>query len=438
MNLPNIKDIFRKLSVLSVLKDNLSLLIPIIIVFLCILIYIPTYLINSKLEKQINDDSIAKLKQIERLKENSVSNSQLEIEQQNLKAQILDVNEITKLAIQTTQRQLLRNDIFTLDPNDPNSTFSRLIFQQFGQKYREGIDAMISKANARDCPTEVELERTLEESGANARIKKERTTIRNYDSLDNSAGDDITQMIYDQICLQRASSISVYANPLDLSNYQFWADFQYNQAEEAIETCWYSQLAYWVIEDIFDTIDSMNSEYENVLDAPVKRLMYLTFKPIFIRISSSDISRIGTRSSNENDKSLDLPQYVISPEKGLAISYTGRYTKGDIDVIQFKVKFVIDNKSLLPFINELYKAKEHTYIDENGTEHTFLHNQITILNSKTESVDPDSIEHFYYRYGEGSNIELELTCEYIFNRKGYENIMPTSVKTKIKEAQKEI
>jgi len=63
-----------------------------------------------------------------------------------------------------------------------------------------------------------------------------------------------------------------------------------------------------------------------------------------------------------------------------------------------------------------------------------VHNQITVLNSKIAHVNPTYIDHLYYRYGEGSIIELELTCEYIFNRKGYDNIMPESVKTKVLEA----
>jgi hypothetical protein len=181
----------------------------------------------------------------------------------------------------------------------------------------------------------------------------------------------------------------------------------------------------------------MNSGYEDVPTAPVKRLMYLTFQSFFKRPESSDRTGATTRSSNKTDENLDLPTYVMSPQEGLTISYTGRYTKDNIDVIHFKVKFVIDKKALLPFIDELYKAKEHTYIDVNGTQHTYLHNQITILNSKIEYIDPYSGDHLYYRYGEGSIIELELTCEYIFNRKGYENIMPKSVKTKLLEAAEE-
>ncbi len=438
MNLPNIKDIFQKL---SVLKNNSYLLIPIIISLVGILIFLPTYLINHKLRKQIQEESIAPLKQIEKFKENSISNKLLEIEQQNLDAQILDVNEISRLALQTSERQPLRNDIFTLDPNDPNSTFSLQIFQQFGQKYREGIDEMIAKANAGDCPTEVELQRTLEESRASALIQKNRSARSYYrDTLDSRIGqqtDDLTNMIYDQICLERASSISVYVNPTDLSNYQFWANFQYNQAAEAIETCWYSQLAYWVIEDIFDTITSMNSGYENVLSAPVKRLMSLTFQSTFGSTGSFGMSRGVTISQDNTNENLDVPKYVMSPEEGLAPAYTGRYTKEDVDVIHFKVKFVIDMNALLPFINELYKAKEHTYIDDDGTRHTYKHNQITILNSKTQYANPNYIEHLYYRYGEGGIIELELTCEYIFNRKGYENIMPKSIETMFSEAAAE-
>jgi len=36
--------------------------------------------------------------------------------------------------------------------------------------------------------------------------------------------------------------------------------------------------------------------------------------------------------------------------------------------------------------------------------------------------------HDLYRYGEDAVVELELVCEYIFNKKGYDEIKPELVK----------
>jgi len=57
MNLPNIKEIFGKL---SVIKNNMALLVPIIIVVFAALLFVPTYLIGSRLNNHIADESISK------------------------------------------------------------------------------------------------------------------------------------------------------------------------------------------------------------------------------------------------------------------------------------------------------------------------------------------------------------------------------------------
>ncbi len=89
---------------------------------------------------------------------------------------------------------------------------------------------------------------------------------------------DIERMILEQVCRERAASISVYVNSADLSSYDYWADYKYDVLiEEAVEDCWYHQLAYWAMEDVFDTIIAMNSDHENVLMAPVKRFLRISF-----------------------------------------------------------------------------------------------------------------------------------------------------------------
>ena len=60
----------------------------------------------------------------------------------------------------------------------------------------------------------------------------------------------------------------------------------------------------------------------------------------------------------------------------------------------------------------------------------FKHNQITILESRISSIERDDVAHDLYRYGDDAVVHLDLVCEYIFNRAGYEQVEPESVKQK--------
>jgi hypothetical protein len=62
---------------------------------------------------------------------------------------------------------------------------------------------------------------------------------------------------------------------------------------------------------------------------------------------------------------------------------------------------------------------------------TFKHNQITILESRVKPVTVTTPEHQNYRYGTDSVVEIELVCEYIFNKKGYDAIKPEQIKNPV-------
>ena len=142
---------------------------------------------------------------------------------------------------------------------------------------------------------------------------------------------------------------------------------------------------------------------------------------------------MSARASEEGDK----PEYLLAFNDGLTQSCTARFSKEEdgIDVIHFNVAVIVDAKSVLPFMQQLCMAKEHKftgYPDGNESPQTFKHNQITILESKILSVFREDWNHFYYRYGEEPVVELNLVCEYIFNRDGYEPIKPELVKKTLK------
>jgi hypothetical protein len=255
---------------------------------------------------------------------------------------------------------------------------------------------------------------------------------------------NIDRMVVDEMCLERAKTISVYVNPIDISGYEYWKAYKYDvKQEEALKDCWYHQLASWIIEDIFATIEKMNSGYDTVLTAPVKRFMGITFTMGLKRPRSGGggvYRSVGRRrAQTTKQEESDKPAYVLTAQDGLSESCTGRYCSKDIHVTHFNFSVIVGTKSVLPFMKELCSGKEHVFRGLEGTEppQTFKHNQITILESKTGSINPNDMTHRYYRYGDETVVTLDLICEYIFDVKGYDKLLPELVKNTLDEKDEE-
>lgn len=467
MNLPNIKDILQKL---SVIKNNTSLLMSIIIAFIAILLFIPTQLLSSRLQKKIEQDSITNgARKVASLATYFESNKISGAQTQQLEANSKDVNEILNYVVQTTKRELLSYEVFP-EP-DPNG-YSPQVFQRFGQQYRKDIDDMIARHKGGDCPTPAELQRRMEESAASLQMSAMggggRGSMgmgmgmgRSFETpmMDSgfggpyggspmnmgrggmgmggmggtvTYGSELERTIVDEICRGRAKNTLIYVNPQNLSGYEFWSNYKYDVVkEDSIEDCWYYQLAYWVIDDVFQTVNKMNSGHDSVLTAPVKRIMNVGFIENFMGIGGGAL--YGRMGAGQNQDQGERPKYVLSDRDGLAESCTSRFseTSSEIDVIHFNLTVVVDAKTVLPFMQELCSSKDHTfrgYPDGQDTPQIYKHNQITILESKIGSIVPDDYMHAYYRYGEFPTVELELVCEYILDREGYAPIKPESVK----------
>ncbi|MBN2313237.1 MAG: hypothetical protein JXM79_04865 [Sedimentisphaerales bacterium] len=449
MNLPNInfKEILGKL---SVIKNNMALLVPIIIVFVAALLFVPTYLISRRLQKRIQAESFTKgASVIKRLKAEPISGEQYQIELARQTDRANDANEIARLALQTTQRELLSYDIFP-EP-DPNADFSAVIFRVFGERFRNGIDALVRDVNGRDCPTLEELQRALEESSVSRSRMGGRMPMMDMGGLGRGGmgmgmgdyygsgmmpGSNVNSLIIDELCESRARSIPVYVDPTKIAGYDYWATFTYEGKDEAIKDCWYSQLGYWVVEDVFDTIEKMNAGHENVLTAPVKRLLSLSFTMGLKRPrAGGGVFRggRGRRSSGQTkSENADRPVYVLSDKDGLTESCTGRFCDKEkgLHAIHFNVSFVVKATDVLPLMDELCSAKEHQFMgypDGKEPAQTFKHNQITVLESKIGFVNPREMNHRNYRYGEGNAVELDLICEYLFKVEAYKALVPKPV-----------
>jgi hypothetical protein len=250
--------------------------------------------------------------------------------------------------------------------------------------------------------------------------------LRGSSSGDSDAGlktfsslrGEVEKTIAEILCLSRAESAVFYARPADISGYEFWADYEYAGLDNSVEDCWYYQIAYWVTEDIIKAISVINSSSRSVLRSPVKRLVKVGFK------------EITTDKKSEITDGDDRPVYVLSPQEGLAESFTGRFCDDDLDVVHFVVNFVVRTESVLPFIRELCNSKQHKFrgFFNDQPEQVFKHNQITVLESTVKPVDRQGQAHKLYRYGENAVVELTLVCDYIFNKYGYDTIKPEIIK----------
>jgi len=227
----------------------------------------------------------------------------------------------------------------------------------------------------------------------------------------------VDETIKETVCQNRAESSSIYANPSDLGGYEFWGKYKYTGMSESVGDCWYWQSGYWIIEDVIGTIDAMNAGSNSVFTSPVKRLLNMNF-------AGGGAGVRGGRISSKN------PRYVISVTDGFTESCTGRFSNSDIDVVHFSVSAVVSTKAVLPFMQQLCSVKQHKFrgFDGKETEQTFKHNQITILESSVGAIDRQSLNHNLYRYGQDAVVRLDLICEYIFDRKGYDEIKPKAIK----------
>jgi len=313
----------------------------------------------------------------------------------------------------------------------------------FGKRYCAALEALVTGINGRDCPTEVELSRALEKSSGRSGDSRSQSTdfytglLMKSSRTSHGTRSNIEDTVVDEICRQRAESASAYATPVDMSGYKFWREYKYESGiNEAVKDCWYYQLAYWVLEDVIDTIGAVNSEAgsNSVLTSPVKRLMGVYFNLGGSGVAGSYGGQGQSGKAGPKKASADRPVYILSLEKAAIDPYTGRCCNNDIDVIHFNVVVIVSTKAVLPFMQQLCSAKEHKFAGflGNEREHIYKHNQITVLESDISSISKEDREDSYYRYGDEAVVELNLTCEYMFNKAGYEEIKPASVK----EAQK--
>jgi hypothetical protein len=405
IDLSKLRDVLKGLGFLRVYS---VLLLPAVIVLAGVAVMTAAVLMGRSFKAKVESQSIPMGRQIKGLQsqaDNSLVARQVDVEREYQDAYQEDVNLIESLAVQSTQRELLSYNIFP----KPTDT-SALLFTGFGASYRKGIEELITKVNARDCPSKEELKAD----------ELNKTPGAWMSGTDSRAGGTNIERITEQICQTRAKNASVYANPDDIPGYQFWKNYEYKDINTAVNDCCFWQLGYWIIQDVFDTVHKLNNGSNSVYDSPVKRIMQISF------VSSNKTLTAKSGSTADSQK----PRCVNKPEDQMTEACTARISNDDIDVVHFRVSVVVRATEILPFMKELCSAKEHRFAGYKGDEQAkvFKHNQITILESTNRPVDMRAKEHQTCRYGGDAVEQLDIICEYIFYKKGYEPINPYAAK----------
>ena len=458
---------------LGALKNYMNLLVPLILVVVAGLLFVPTALLSGWLREKVKTESISRASTLDKLAEEPLSRDQYLEERKYQQAYAEDANRIERMARQTSQRELLSYRIFP----SPTDT-SVLIFEEFGKRFRAGIEEQIAQLKGHDAPTEAELmehvqaiqggQSTLADptyygvGGGGGRVSITGGTGRRESARQAMPGvydaaSQVVGQIVDAVCQDRAKGSGLYVSPTSVAGYNFWTGYRYVDTNEAVSDCWYWQLGYWVVQDVFDTVAQCNAGSRSVLDAPVKRLTRVGF-------TRADMASMGMGAYGSVATAMDgtqtqpRPQYVLSPYGGLTPPCTGRISKGDIHVIHFSVAFVVRAASVMDVMRSLCSAKEHRFLGADGHQplNVFKHNQITVLESSVRAVEAGSsslgdmggiyqygymggmgagmgdgsmgVSHLLYRYGQDAVVELDLVCEYLLDRPGYEALLPDAVK----------
>jgi hypothetical protein len=181
-----------------------------------------------------------------------------------------------------------------------------------------------------------------------------------------------------------------------------------------------SHFCFFFLEDITATIQQMNKDSDTTLRSPVKRVMGALFTQ-----SRTGRSTIGGRARRISPLAKDkqTPTYVAAVKNGMTgAPCTGRFCNEILDVMQFEVRGILKASDVMRFMQELCSAKTHQFSGWRGDqpERTFKHNQITILESQITPVDREGRDHTGYEYGPDEAVDVDLICEYVFNKAAFE------------------
>ncbi|MGE4285915.1 MAG: hypothetical protein AB7F23_04810 [Phycisphaerae bacterium] len=387
---------------MNFIKRYLSVIIPGVIFVVGIFVLVLTFIFNAALMKDMKARK-SQAATINSLIARAPSAEQYKREAAYQKQHEEDARAVESLFLQSTLRELVSYRIFPA----PKDT-SRQIYDEFSRNYRAAIEEMVAAVSGVDAPSDSEI------SSKQSATRTKRTT-----------GEE--DPIVEALCRNKAASNPVYMNPQIFPWYDIWYKYSFVNETKAIEDCWNSQVALWVYQDIVDSVSAVNLNSKSVFASPVKRLIGVMFT------QSADVSSKSVGGRRAANLILDMPYYITEDSKPILTdaSFTGRVgDNSTIDVIQFSVSVVVAVDKIPDFVTALCSSKTHQFKgwDGESPEQNYVHNQITILDWNSQPIIPTSAEHKLYRYGEKAVVQWTATCEYLFARKAYTDVIPESIK----------
>ncbi len=432
---------------LGSLKKYSSLLPSTCLLGASVIILAAAFMVGKTVSKKM-DESAAVASQLLSIASTVPSERQAKVEEDYLQKYVQDVNAVEQMAINTSRRELIcYSPVIFPEPTDTSGQ----VYNVFGKKYRSAIESLLGKINAKDAPSEAEIRSAtgVGSASAGAGGMGGMPGIPGFGGMGMSPAAGSQNAMVDAVCLRRSEEIPVYANPGIFNWYNFWENFTYKSKDESLRNCWSSQVAFWIYEDIIATAETLNTGSAKVATSPVKRLLGVSFDgPVVVEVSEgtmAGMSRAGQEAIIDTPiyvKNLDSTaggssavsgtSVIAGPSPFVTDSLTGRTSDDQIDVIHFAVSAIVDAASVSQFMKELCSVKTHTFQDEGKTVNA-VHNQISILNFATEPVSLEDVIHANYRYGKAAVVQVNLVCEYIFNRKGYDVLKPKVIKKDLGE-----
>ncbi len=411
------------------LKKYSALILPACLLITGIFLFIPTMLVGRTVntQKQVAE---ALSRELDSLVRSTPSLQEAEVKKQSLERFQQEVETLQVMALQTTRRDLIKYGIFP----KPEDTSSQVYFD-FGKRYRAAVEQLITdRLKALDAPSESEIRAQIGRTAGTLQPGwgEGAAPIRGI-----GAGLAEDNPMIDALCMARAERIAMYANPRILGWYDFWESYQFTGSEQAAKDCWFSQVAYWIYEDVATTIEVMNAGSERVADSGVKRLLGIGFQQPILDIPTASPQMMnplgGIGGMGRQTAAGDQPVYILPGGASPLVSkpWTGRVGSEELDVVHFAVSVIVDSRFVQAFLKELCSTKPHTFregFSESGKIQEAQHNQITILQCTYSSVDKQSQAHAYYRYGTVAVMRIDLVCEYLFYRKAYDEIKPEPIK----------
>jgi len=394
-----------------------------------LVILIVTLLVGGSVSKKMQD-SAGVASRVRSTADSVPSEAQAQEDMQYLEKYVQDADQVDNLMTKASQRELIcYNPVIFPEPTDKSAQ----VYNVFARDYRAAIDSLMIRIKAKDAPSDAEIRSQTGAGAAGGGLMG-----GGFVTPTAGPGASMNAMV-DAVCLKRAEEISIYANPSSLNWYGYWEKSVYKSVDESLQNCWSSQVAYWIYEDIIQTIEALNANSTRVSTSPVKRLLGIqfngpvqVFNPQTMGFGMMGMEPMGGMQGYAGGMSmLDAPVYVKTSSPFLPVAWTGRVCNDQIDVVHFAVAVIVDSSATTPFMKELCSIKPHTFREgflEKGKQETAAHNQITILQFDIEPVLKDDAVHAYYRYGKNAVVRLNLVCEYVFSRKGYDVIKPAPVK----------